>query len=643
MDDIAFFLQADTQVLAISSREDEIVDFNRQLTQAQEVVENLSIDQGLGAVQIERSVRYVRDSIAFFVGVEGRYQQKLQWIRTKTALAIRDWVRAEATLAIREETAVVTATYIQANPTPATHSEANNTPETGSQASIITSGVFNAQFMRQWFAKSIVHPYFRIKMMQAGVAIANAFPSGELGGREQRPINYKRLQLWTNILRQQSGWTSFKNIYARNDRVSLEALISVLRRQGQAPPAGEMDDIAMLMSAWDVPMMVEGEGADDIDDYDDDEEQQQQVRANIEKRSRGEETLVSRSSQSTANPRSSVNPAAADPIGTIRSKACRNAYSKMMDSISAGSKTRANDWLDEIFETVFEGEEEKSKIVAQKGPVASSNVKLERKIAVLPSRASELQDPLFDHSANSTPSQSNASSSSASIDELPSSGSIVLSPRKAARLPGSELGPRLPSTVASESTLVPTNFWQASLASNPSLSSFITPSANTSLPTASMNFTLSMPLHGFDNGVPAQLRNSSIDSSFSGITDITQSSQSTDSSATTQSSQASYAYFASGMGMGDSSLVRSNCPSEASPSVGQSWSPAAARHGEVRARDDNSVESAPKRFRAGNRPRHTDGGAPMNMTNLSMMPVDQAPCTARTMNPQPGMGGPSTQ
>ncbi|KAE8185390.1 hypothetical protein CF336_g7428 [Tilletia laevis] len=614
MDDIAFFLQADTQVLAISSREDEIVDFNRQLTQAQEVVENLSIDQGLGAVQIEISVRYVRDSIAFFVGVEGRYQQKLQCIRTKTALAIRDWVRAEATLAIREETAAVTATSIQANPTPATRSEANNTPETGSQASIITSGVFNAQFMRQWFAKSIVHPYFRIKMMQAGVAIANAFPSGELGGREQRPINYKRLQLWTNILRHQSGWTSFKNIYARNDRVSLEALISVLRRQGQAPPAGEMDDIAMLMSAWDVPMMVEGEGADDIDDYDDDEEQQQQVRANIEKRSRGEETLVSRSSQSTATPRSSVNPAAADPIGTIRAKACRNAYSKMMDSISAGSKTRANDWLDEISETVFEGEEEKSKI-----------------------------DPLFDHSANSTPSQSNASSSSASIDELPSSGSIVLSPRKAARLPGSELGPRLPSTVASESTLVPTNFWQASLASNPSLSSFITPSANTSLPAASMNFTLSMPLHGFDNGVPAQLRNSSIDSSFSGITDITQSSQSTDSSATTQSSQASYAYFASGMGMGDSSLVRSNCPSEASPSVGQSWSPAAARHGEVRARDDNSVESAPKRFRAGNRPRHTDGGAPMNMTNLSMMPVDQAPCTARTMNPQPGMGGPSTQ
>ncbi|CAD6958449.1 unnamed protein product [Tilletia controversa] len=199
MDDIAFFLQADTQILAISSREDEIVDFNRQLTQAQEVVENLSIDQGLGAVQIERSIRYVRDSIAFFVGVEGRYQQKLQWIRTKTALAIRDWVRAEATLAIREERAAVPATDIQANPTPATRSEANITPETGSQASIITSGVFNAQVMRQWFADSIVHPYFRIKIMQADVAIANALPSGEVGGREQRPINYKRLQLWTNI------------------------------------------------------------------------------------------------------------------------------------------------------------------------------------------------------------------------------------------------------------------------------------------------------------------------------------------------------------------------------------------------------------------------------------------------------------
>ncbi|CAD6984146.1 unnamed protein product [Tilletia controversa] len=568
MDAIAFLLQADTHLCrALSEGSEGINDFNRRMAHVRECVEKNGV-QGFDTAQTLRTVQHVRASAALFLNVEEVYQQTSHWIVSQVRLTLRE-----------ERTAIL-----------ATNAEIDITP----------SDSLNSKVLRQWFADNIVNPFLDTKTKNAVVAKTNALPGGGRGGRAQKPIDGRQVMLWFINMRRRSGWTSFRKVYARKDTARLDRLVSALRRQGEAPPAGVTDGLASLMCAWNVPMVVE---------------------------------RAKKSNQSVAIPLSTVNPATADPTGTIRAKACRNAYSKMMDFISAGAKERVGDWLDEI----LEGVEEKPKIVAQTGPVTSLNIKSERKIAVLPGRASKRQNYLMDHSANS---------SSASIVELPSSGSIVLSPRKAARLPGSELGPRLPSTVASESTLVPTNFWQASLASNPSLSSFITPSSNTSLPTASMNFTLSMPLHGFENGVPAQPRNSSSDSSFSGITDITQSSQSTDSSATTQSSQASYAYFASGMGMGDSSLVRSNCPSEASPLVGQSSSPAAARHGEVRARDDNSVESAPKRFRAGNRPRHTDGGAPMSMANLSMMPVDQAPFAAPTMNlnlslsmnPQPGMG-----
>ncbi|KAE8222426.1 hypothetical protein CF319_g4378 [Tilletia indica] len=594
MDAVSFLRQADSHLFQVLRDGKGFEEFHRRIAQIREDVYKTGVP-GLETVQIQASLHCVRESVAFLLDVERISRQ------------IADWTASEASSALQQQAPSVTETIVPADVTP--------------------SDSLNAQVLRRWFADNIVDPSPDTKTKHTLVARTNALPGGGVGGRAQKPIDYKQVMLWFINMRRRSGWTSFYKTFARKDKAKLERLVNTLKRQGQAPPPGVKDDIAALMVAWTVPMVSEEE--DDEDDGE--EEQQQKGRAN--KGSKAKKAPASKSRRSNKPitiPLSSQNPALADPTGTLRAKACRSAYSKMMDFISAGAKERVGDWLDEV----LEGVEEKPKIVKQTEAVSfskgsSSSMSTERKIRALPSRASKRQ-------TSSNFAFPEASTSSASIVELPSSSVSSFVPRKSARLPGSELGPRLPSTLASDTPLVPTNFWQSSLSSNSSSGSFIHSSIGSSLPTASMSLTLSMPFHGINNGVPAPPRNASGQSTFSSITDISHSSQSTDSSATTQSSQPSCAYFASGVGMGDSSLVRSACSSEASPIVGsesptrQVSSPAGMKSRS--ACDDGTLESAPKRFRPGNRPRHTDGGAPTSITNLPMMTLHQTPFPVSTMN-----------
>ncbi|KAE8271481.1 hypothetical protein A4X09_0g844 [Tilletia walkeri] len=594
MDAVSFLRQADTHLFQVLSDGRGIEDFRRRIEQVRELVEKTGVS-GLDSFQIWTNIQCVRDSAAFFLGIERISRQ------------IADRSASEMSSALQNQ--------------------ALSAPETIVPADVTPSDSLNAQVLRRWFADNIVDPSPDTKTKHTLVARTNALPGGGVGGRAQKPIDYKQVMLWFINMRRRSGWTSFYKTFARKDKAKLERLVNTLRRQGQAPPPGVKDDIAALMAAWTVPMVSEEE-----DDEDDDEEEQQ-PKGRGNKGSKAKKAPASKSRRSNKPitiPLSSQNPALADPTGTLRAKACRSAYSKMMDFISAGAKERVGDWLDEV----LEGVEEKPKIVKQTEAVSfskgsSSSMSTERKIAALPSRTSKRQ-------ASSHFAFPEASTSGASIVELPSSSVSSFVPRKSARLPGSELGPRLPSTLASDTPLVPTNFWQSSLSSNSSSGSFIHSSIGSSLPTASMSLTLSMPFHGLNNGVPAPPRNASGQSTFSSITDISHSGQSTDSSVTTQSSQPSCAYFASGVGMGDSSLVRSACSSEASPIVGsesptrQVSSPAGMKSRS--ACDDGMLESAPKRFRPGNRPRHTDGGAPTSITNLPMMTLHQTPFPVSTMN-----------
>ncbi|CAD6958442.1 unnamed protein product [Tilletia controversa] len=329
MDDIAFLRQADTEIiLALSNGGEGVIDFNRRFTQALEAVQNLSIDQRPESAQIKRIIRNVRDTVAYLLEFENMYQQKVRWIHSKTTLTIRDWVRSKAIQAIREEGAAVAATDIQANLTPATDSQAKMIPATDIEANPISSKFFNTKILRDWFVDNLDNPFPDTKTKDDLVAETNALPGDGAGGRASKPMNTIQLRNWFSDMRFRSGWASFKKIYARNNSVAFQGLIDALRRQGQAPPAGVMDDVAELTSAWNVTMMVE---EDEVDD-DDEEGQKQPGRAKTG--SKGKEASASRSNQSTANPRSSVNPATADPTGAIRAKACRDAYSKMMGHIA---------------------------------------------------------------------------------------------------------------------------------------------------------------------------------------------------------------------------------------------------------------------------------------------------------------------
>ncbi|CAD6955541.1 unnamed protein product, partial [Tilletia laevis] len=97
-------------------------------------------------------------------------------------------------------------------------------------------------------------------------AETNALPGDGDGGRASKPMNTIQVQNWFYRTRFRSGWLSFKKTYARNNSVAFQGLIDALRRQGQAPPAGVMDDVAELMSAWNVTMMVEKDEVDDDDE-----------------------------------------------------------------------------------------------------------------------------------------------------------------------------------------------------------------------------------------------------------------------------------------------------------------------------------------------------------------------------------------
>ncbi|CAD6985470.1 unnamed protein product [Tilletia controversa] len=421
MDDIAFLRQADTEILlALSNGDEGIIDFNRRFTQALEAVQNLSIDQRPNSVQIKMIIRNVRDTVAYLLGFEDKYQQKVRWVHSKTTLTIRDWVRSKAIQAIREEGAAVAATDIQANLTPTTDSQTNITPATDIEANPTSFKFFNTQILRDWFVGNLDNPFPDTKTKDDLVAETNALPGDGAGGRASKPMNTIQLQNWFGNMRRRSGWLSFKKTYARNNSVAFQGLIDALRRQGQAPPAGVMDDVAELMSAWNTKddltaetnaLPGDGDGGraskpmntiqvqnwfyrtrfrsgwlsfkktyarnnsvafqglidalrrqgqappasvmDDVaelmsawnvtmmveeDEVDDDNEEGQKQQGRAKTGSKSKETPASGSSQATANPRSRVNPATADPTGTIRAKACRDAYSKMMGHI-AGTDT----------------------------------------------------------------------------------------------------------------------------------------------------------------------------------------------------------------------------------------------------------------------------------------------------------------
>ncbi|KAK0538700.1 hypothetical protein OC842_001223 [Tilletia horrida] len=588
--------------------------------------------------EILRSVTLVRQLAACFLQLEHQSGK------------IRTWLSTEATRIVQAAT---------------------NTPEALAIRSTTTaSDSLNASLLRQWFLDNLVNPTPDKEEKEDLVRRTNALPDGGLGGRDKKPLTYQQVTadhalvklryvpdvlsslprcpqvlLWFINMRRRSGWTEFKQLYGRRDKPKFEKLLKALERQPSAPPSGTKDEVAALMHAWNVPLqseLAEGTTADDSDDEDD------CVAPNKGRRGQPRRSASSNSSKKMAP--SSKTAAAKDPKGSLRAKECREAYDKMVDFVSAGQKERVRDWLGQVLKDVEKKPKVKKRASAPPPAKASSSGTKERKVAKLPTRASQRQKasqvPL-----TSTPVKSTAALSTPSTPfsppsrNGPSSISTVFSPRKPAQLPGTENGPRLPSTMASQGPIVPVGFWQSSQAS----SSGAQATSSAALPNG--------PVSSFTAGMPASTRSGSGDSANSNSTAYTQySTQTSLSLPSSQSSQASsYPLFVSGVGIGDGSLVRSTCSSVSSCAsdveVGEPSSPEHKRllppaqvpsqgkllsYG-VGENSDFASEPQAKRARPGSRPRHTDGGATSSLLasaqhqQLSPLPLNQNGAMSPTM------------
>ncbi|KAK0564620.1 hypothetical protein OC844_001611 [Tilletia horrida] len=508
-----------------------------------------------------------------------------------------------------------------------------------------TSDALNASLLRQWFLDNLVNPTPDKEEKENLVRRTNALPDGGLGGRDKKPLTYQQVLLWFINMRRRSGWTEFKQIYGRRDKPKFQQLLKALERQPLVPSSGTKDEVAALMNAWNVPLqseLAEGTTADDSDDEDD------YAASNKGRRGQPRRSTSSTASKKTAP--SSKTAAAKDPKGTLRAKECREAYDKMVDFVSAGQKERVRDWLGQVLKDVEKKPKAKKHASAPPPAKASSSSTKERKVAKLPTRVSQRQKasqapltstPVKSTAALSTPSTPFSPPSRAG----PSSANTVFSPRKPAQLPGTENGPRLPSTMKSQGPIVPVGFWQSSQAS----SSGAQATSSAALPNG--------PVSSFTAGMPASTRSGSGDSANSNSTAYTQySTQTSLSLPSSQSSQASsYPLFVSGVGIGDGSLVRSTCSSVSSCAsdveIGEPSSPERKRllppaqvpsQGKLLSygageNSDFTSEPQAKRARPGSRPRHTDGGATSSLLasaqhqQLSPLPLNQNGAMSPTM------------
>ncbi|KAK0527288.1 hypothetical protein OC835_005025 [Tilletia horrida] len=490
-----------------------------------------------------------------------------------------------------------------------------NTSLSGTSAS---PDALNAALLRQWFLDNLVNPTPDKEEKEDLVRRTNALPDGGLGGRDKKPLTYQQVVLWFINMRRRSGWTEFKQLYGRRDKPKFEQLLKALERQPSAPSSGTKDEVAALMNAWNVPLqseLAEGTTADDSDDEDD------CVASNKGRRGQPRRSTSSTASKKTAP--SSKTAAAKDPKGTLRAKECREAYDKMVDFVSAGQKERVRDWLGQVLKDVEKKPKAKKRASAPPPAKASSSSTKERKVAKLPTRASQRQKapqaPLTSTPVKSTVALSTPSTPfSPPSRNGPSSANTVFSPRKPAQLPGTENGPRLPSTMKPQEPIVPVGFWQSSQVESRSGAQATSSAA---LPNG--------PVSSFTAGMPASTRSGSGDSANSNSTAYTQySTQTSLSLPSSQSSQASsYPLFVSGVGIGDGSLVRSTCSSVSSCAsdveIGEPSSPEHKRllppaqvpsQGKLLSYgvgENSNFASEPqaKRARPGSRPRHTDGGA----------------------------------